>query len=159
MRPIVLLLTAALALAACGDGDDGQLSADEYRKRANELCADATREAQDLDPPTSPEEFADYLEEALDLTRKYETRFKDLDPPDELNDLHQRALRLNDGFEKDFEDLIDRVRGADDPIAEFQRSLQRLLPAIQRGDTINRRLKLDECLQSPALRGTPGGPT
>jgi hypothetical protein len=158
MRPIVLLLGATLALAACGGGDDGRLSADEYRKRANELCADASREASNLNPPTSPEGFADYLEEALDLTRTYETRFKELEPPDELNDLHQSAVRLNAEFEKDFKRLIERVRAAANPIAEFQRSLQRLLPAIQRGDTINRKLKLDECLQSPALRGTPGGP-
>jgi hypothetical protein len=159
MRPILLLLTCALALTACGD-DDSALSAADYRKRANELCADGTREALRLDPPRSPQDLADYLQRALDLTGKYEDRFAELEPPNELESLHERALRLNDEFNRDFSRLIRRVRSADDPVATFQRGLQRLLPAFQRGDEINRRLKLDECLQAPALRGTPpAGPS
>jgi hypothetical protein len=156
VRPIVLLL-AAVAIVACGD--DSGLSVGEYREKANELCDQANREARRLDPPISPQGFADFLERGLELSRKYEARFKDLDPPDEVKDLHEEALRLNDEFEKRYEAMVERVRQADDPIAEFQRSLQRLLPAIQRGDSMNRRLKLNKCLQSPGLRGTSQGPS
>jgi hypothetical protein len=156
VRPIVLLL-AAVAIVACND--DSGLSVGEYREKANELCGQANREARKLDTPTSPKEFADFLERGLELSRKYEARFKDLDPPDEVKDLHEEALRLNDDFEKRYEAMVERVRNAHDPVDEFQRSLQRLLPAIQRGDDLNRRLKLHECLQSPALRGTSQGPS
>ena len=156
MRPIVLLLGCAL-LAACGS-DDGGLSADEYRAQSNELCAEANREVKRLQAPTSPIELANFLERGLELGRKYDQRQSELEPPDELEKLHAQGERLTDRLNREFEQLIEDVRQADDPFTAFQLGLQELLPEIQEADNLNRRLKLDECLEVPGLRGTGPGP-
>jgi chromosome segregation ATPase len=157
MRPVVVLLACA-ALAACGGDDDGNLSTEDYRDRANELCAKANDEAEKLDPPTSPDELADFLERGLEVGRDYDQRFRDLDPPAELERLHERAVRLSDEFEERFERLIDQVRAADEPLKALQDGLQSMLGDIREGDELNRRLGLDECLEVPALPGTGEGP-
>ena len=158
MRPIVLLLAAAL-VAACGSDGDGELSAEAYRERANELCAEAEDRIAKIDAPRSANEVAGYLERALELSREYDRRFRELDPPQELEPLHDRGVRLSRRLDERFEDLIDDVRGAAEPVRELQRGLQRMLDDIREADELNRRLKLDECLDVPGLGGSAPGPS
>lgn len=157
MRPIAVLLAGALLAACGGDGGDGELSVEEYRDKANQLCTEANRDVREVDPPTSPDQLADFLERGLKLSRGYDERFEDLDPPPELEELHERAIRLSERVNQKFERLIEDLRSAGEPLAEFQQGLQGLLPDIQAGDSLNRELKLDRCLEVPGLQGgTPG---
>jgi hypothetical protein len=154
------VVLAAALLAACGsDGDDDGLNADEYRDRANRICAEANREVEGLDPPTSPDQLADFLERGLELGRSYDRRFRELDPPDELEDLHERGVRLSERLDERFQSLIDRVRAADEPLAELQRGLQGLLSQVEEADELNRELGLDECLEVPGLSEPGQGPS
>ena len=73
--------------------------------------------------------------------------------------MHAQGERLTDRLNRKFERLIEDVRQADDPITAFQVALQEMLPEIQQADDLNRRLKLNECLETPGLRGTGPGPS
>ena len=158
MRPIVLLLACAL-LAACGSDDDSELSVEEYRKRANEACAEVQEKVEEVDLPSSPDELAGYLERILDLSRPYDRRLRELDPPDQLAPAHREASRLSVRFEREFEEVIEQVRRAENPLTTFRRELDDLLPEIRRSEELSRRLGLDECLESGTFGEPAPGPS
>jgi len=142
-------------MVACGS-DDPELSVEEYRQRANEICVKLTDKAEGLDPPRSVDGIADYLERLLELARPYDRRFRDLDPPDELARLHDRGVELNRKLDRAFEDIAGRLRASADPATTFRRELEGLLPQIRRADDLFQRLGLDECLAGPQLGPSPG---
>ena len=146
-----------MTLAACGS-DDGGLSVDEYRQRANELCSQVNEKVEDLELPASPDELAGYLERLLALARPYDRRARELDPPEELEDLHRDSVRLSRRFERKFEEVIEQVRQAENPLTTFGRELEELLPDLRRADEISRELKLDECLEN-SLGDAPAPPS
>ena len=111
-----------------------------------------------IDPPGSAAELADYLDDALRIQRKYNELTTELDAPEELEDLHERGVRLARRLDEDFARVVERVRRSDEPAVALQREVKRLLPEIREVDRLNRELGADDCL-GEGLGQPPADPT
>jgi len=157
LRPPLLALGAvALAVAAgCGGGDDepapdgGALTKAEYQKQGNALCKEAVAEVGRVPTPRAPDQIADYLERTFAVAEETNGKFESLEPPKELREDHEQAVRLSEDFEGVSDQLVERVRQADDPRAAIQREFRKLAgdPVFKRSQDVTRRLGLDECLE------------
>jgi hypothetical protein len=129
-RPLVALaaLGAAALVAGCGGGDS-TLSADEFRERADAVCADAGERLDALTEPTAGEEVLPYLETGLPIQAEELERIRELEPPDELQAAFDEALELNQQRQDLIRQAADRIEGGEDPqavIAEVGPELERL---------------------------------
>ncbi len=151
------LVGLALLIAGCGgdDGDGGDsLTKAEYQKEGNALCREAFAKVRDIDEPTSPEEIPDYVDRLFDLSFSYTDEFEALEPPDELKDAHDESVRLSEDSKEQTDELVERLREAENPPAAAQREFQELLrsPEFKRSLEVTRKLGLDACLEL----GAPG---
>jgi hypothetical protein len=132
--PLLLVLLASLAPAACGGGgDDGgeQLSADEYRAQARQVCRDADRATARVKEPTraTSEAIVDYFERLLQANERSTDRFQELNPPEELEAAHADALKANRDGVAEVRRVITELREGGDPrevLTEAQTRLERL---------------------------------
>lgn len=110
--PLAVLVTLGLAFAACGD-DAEELSKDDFIEQADELCADAQDEIDDLGDPESedPEDVAAFLEDGKEI---YEGLAEDLDglapPGDDADEVDEVFGKLDELIEK----LDDAIAAAED---------------------------------------------
>ncbi len=153
LATIALAGLAGLALVAavgCGDdeGDSGALTKTEYQKRGNALCREAVSEIEELDPPNSPDEIPDFAERLFDLSYSYTDDFEALDPPAELREAHDEMLRLSEGAEEEGDELVERLRSAENPQKAFLRELREMVesPEFERNVDRLRELGLDDCV-------------
>ena len=127
---------AAFALVGCGDDT---LSAEEYRERANRICSEADRQVRRL----ARGNLRTQVERNADATDRTRARFERLEPPDELRDKHDAAVRNGRevlflwraaarNFERDGSDALLNV------IEEVGR-------LVREGDAVARDLGLDDC--------------
>jgi hypothetical protein len=145
----------AIALAACAGGcGDDEPPADQYRDDANALCAEARRDADALSQPRTPDEVEPYLREALALNREYDERFRDLDPPEELRDQHDEAVRLSGEGERLIEDIADDLAAGDPPAEVFEESLPKLLRYSRQSNRLARQMGLPDCVEPLPLPGS-----
>jgi hypothetical protein len=145
----------ALALAACaaGCGED-ESPADEYRDDANALCAEAKRDVDALSQPGTPAGVERYLREALELSREYDDRFRALEPPEELRDQHDEAVRLSRRGELLLEGLADDLGAGDPPAEVFEGSLPQLLRYSRQSNRLARQMGLPDCVEPLPLPGS-----
>ena len=141
----VLALLASLALAACG-GDD-RLSASEYRAEAKKVCQDADRATARVEEPTraTSDAIVDYFERLLKANEQSTERFTNLEPPEELQDAHDDALKANRDGVREVRRVISELREGGDPrrvLTGAQSRLQKLS-----GDAADaaQRLGVPEC--------------
>jgi hypothetical protein len=135
------LLAAAAGLPGCGDDSGGdQLSATEYRERANRICREAEREARRLERASVREQ----LEQSADAAERSQERFEQLEPPDELRDKHDEAVRkgrealeLLREAQREFEG--DRAGSVLGVVGELER-------VVREGNAVARELGLDDCV-------------
>ncbi len=145
--------TALVTGAGCGGDEEsgdgassgGPLTTTEYRKQGNALCKDAVREVEAIPVPKSPDAIAGYLEEVFDTSEQVNDEFVKLQPPEELQADHERAVELSKEFEKTFDGVIERVRGASDPQAALRDEFRKLVPELETAQKLNTRLGLEEC--------------
>jgi len=71
---------ALLAGTACSDQG---LSKEEFIERADAVCAEAEEQTKDLQPPRSPEELAEFTDEAQRITGELLSDLRELEPPEE----------------------------------------------------------------------------
>ncbi|MDX6554476.1 MAG: hypothetical protein QOD86_671 [Miltoncostaeaceae bacterium] len=160
----LVVVGASLAIAAgCStDSDDpaattgnttaGGLTAAEYRQQANAACVDTEAGIGALDSPSSPtaEQTADILSDGLDIQQTGIDRLKALDPPDDLQANHDKAISLLEQRQTLTQQLLSRIRDGES-VADLTQSLG---PQIQRlrtqGDDVARDLGLDECIDGPS---------
>jgi hypothetical protein len=132
---------AGLALCACGASGD-ELTAEEYRERGNRLCREAAEAAGRLEGSGLRAQIERSVEEA----EEYQDRFEELQAPEELRELHDRAVRQGREALELLREAKEAVEGGDEP----GRSLLELGPELDRvlrqGAETSRELGLDECV-------------
>lgn len=136
MRPrMILPVLAAAALVACGSET---LSAEEFRQRADEICAEGERQIDEAgeeftprlesnDPAEQQAALEEFTTEAVGLSRDGLDDLRALDPPDELaSDVDAWLDAFESNVERleqlDGEELAELVTsGEEDPFAEANR--------------------------------------
>jgi hypothetical protein len=114
--PLTVILLA-LGLVACG-GDDAPSQAD-FAKSAEKICADQAKQLQNLGKASSPDEFAEQLDKAIDATRSSIDDLGELDRPE--GDAGKKAEQFVNAVETDIEkkglpvleDLRDGIKAND----------------------------------------------
>ncbi len=152
-----LTALALFAAAGCGGDDDpggGALTQAEYQKQGNALCRDAISEAKDVEVPTSPDEIPDYVDRLFDVSFGYTEEFEALEPPEELQEAHDESVRLTDDSKRLTDELVERLRDAENPQAAVLREFRKLAETenFKRSQEVTRELGLDDCLDV----GAPG---
>jgi hypothetical protein len=146
-RPLAVLLTltALLALAACG-GDEG-LSAEEYRSQARQICQDADRATEAVEEPTraTSQAIVDYFKRLLQANERSTKRFESLDPPDELQDAHDDALRANRDGVREVRRVISELEEGGEPREVLTGAQTRLEGLSRDAADAARRLGVPEC--------------
>lgn len=141
-RRLAVALGAAAALSACGSG-----STEDYRAKAADICGDAAKSAEDIQPPTRAAQaaIADYFERLHDVSDRATDRFAKLDPPDELQDAHDDLVRANREAGKQVGTIVERVADGEDPekvLIDAQTRVRETTAAAQKAAE---RLEVPEC--------------
>jgi hypothetical protein len=85
----------------------GGPSDERLPRDANAICAEAERKIEALPAPATVEGFEPFLRRGLQISKRYDRRFRALEPPPELRDQHRRAGRLSRRAERLVESLLD----------------------------------------------------
>ncbi|MDQ3866316.1 MAG: hypothetical protein M3304_05760 [Actinomycetota bacterium] len=99
MRAFATAIVAVgiVGLAACGgDGAGGELSAAEFRERADAICTDTAKKVDAVPQPRSLDEVETYFDRVVPIFRDQTDRLKELDPPDDLQEDWDRAMELQE---------------------------------------------------------------
>ncbi len=147
-------LAVAVAAGCGGDGESGALSKAQYTEQGNKLCRDAVDAANEVEPPRSAEEIADYVDRLFEVSFGYVDDFEALEPPEELRGAHEESVRLSKDSRQLVEDLVERLRAAKSPQTALPREFQELAATkeFRRSQEVTRELGLDDCLDL----GAPG---
>lgn len=145
-RPVPALLTLTVVLAACGGGNK-QLSAAEYRAQAKKICTTADKETGAVKEPTRATNAAivDYFRQLLKANERATQRFKELDPPDELEKAHDDYTSVNSQGADEVNKLIAELGKGGDARKVLQGAQRRLQELGKRADEAARRLGVPEC--------------
>jgi hypothetical protein len=152
LAPQFAAAVSALATAAAGCG--GEESADEYREQASALCTESVREAESITPPRGQSGWDAFLRETLEVARSYTRELDQLEPPEELADLHEQVRRLNQRAERLTERLRDDLAAGRPPRDLLPAYLQELLSIARRDNRLAREMGLPECVTPLPV---PGG--
>jgi hypothetical protein len=74
-----MAISACLLGAACSGG---ALSKEDFVAQADEICAAAERQANDLQQPTDPSQAESYASELEEITQGYIADLRELEPPE-----------------------------------------------------------------------------
>ena len=128
MRAAVLVVTAALALAGCGDDDDGGPSREDFIAEADALCERLNERVEQVNQtqPTNLEELREVLDEGLEVTDEGLEEFEQLEPPEEIEDEVDEFL----DEAREQREVLEDAREADS-VVEGAQILRDRLPAIR----------------------------
>jgi hypothetical protein len=147
VAPFTVLLLA-LVPVACGGSDAP--SKGEFVKSAEQICADAAKQLNDLGKATTPEEVADQLDQVIDETQKSVDDLSDLERPE--GDAGEDAKKFVDALESDIEDkgipALEKLRDAikDKDTKAAQQAYQELAAIETTGsDKLAKQLGADGC--------------
>ena len=143
-RPLVTLALATL-LAGCG-GDD-KLSTEDYRAELRKICSASDRQTNEVQEPTraTPEAIADYLTRLRDINAKTIKDVEALDPPDELQAAHDRALKANREGRAKVDAVIEELEGGGDPTQVLTEARKELEASSRAAKQAARDVGVPEC--------------
>ena len=95
MRRLLVVLLLVVPLTGCGGGNE-RLSASEYRQQAGDICRKANAKLKAFDNPKSVEDFRQLAKKAKRIVGDALDDYRDLKPPESLQDAHDRWLKLED---------------------------------------------------------------
>lgn len=153
----MLMSLAAIVLigAACSSDD---LSADEYRAEADQICRSAEQAIGAPALASDPAGAADELRKALPALERQVSGLENLDPPGELAGDHDESMELLNEQLDLVSELVQRIDAGDEaPIIIAQEIVPRLQGLAARSDAKARDLGLVECGQ-PMPNGTAESP-
>lgn len=107
---LAVVVGAAALIAGCGGGSDSP-SADEFRERADAICADANREIDELTEPTSADtdEVLPFLTSGLTIQQSQIDELRDLEPPSDLEGTWNEAIDLLEQRQALIQEAADRI--------------------------------------------------
>lgn len=145
MRRTALTLALTCALVGCG-GDDS-LSADEYRAELRKICAESDKQTNGVQEPTraTPEAITDYLTRLRDINATTIKDVEALEPPDELKDAHERALKANREGREKVDAVIEELEGGGDPTQVLTEARKDLQESSQAAKQAARDVGVPEC--------------
>ena len=147
MRRLVAILALALLLAAAGCGGEDELSPDDYRAELRKLCQDADKKTNAVSEPTraTREAIADYLTRLRDINAQTIQRVEELEPPEDLQDAHDRALEANREGREKVDAVIDELEGGGDPTQVLTEARKDLEASSRAAQQAARDLGVPEC--------------
>ena len=87
----------ATAASACGGGDgNGELSAEEFRKQADAICAEFEAKLDAVEPPASADDIERFVNEAVPIIEEGTNELNSLQPPEEFEDEWTRVEEINE---------------------------------------------------------------
>lgn len=117
--PLALFAAGAIAVACGDDDDDDRLSQEEYFAEVDTLNGDVDASAEEAFSAETADEGIDVLVTAVDT---FEEGLRDLNPPEDIEDLHDQYVAAVDEFTDFLEGASEDVEeGA--PIDELQNVL------------------------------------
>lgn len=125
----VAALGAAALIAGCGGGGSDALSGDEFRERADAICADADERLDTLTEPSTGDEVLPFLQAGLPIADEELQRLGELEAPDDLQATLDEAQDLNQQRQDLIQQAADRIEGGEDPqavVGEVDPELERL---------------------------------
>ena len=128
-----LLLAFGMVAGGCKNGGGGALTLEEYFQQLDELDNDLNEQSDALfapledvqDPGEAVEQLRDIFPQQAGLFQDFRGGLADLDPPGEVEDLHNEALEAFDGVIAAVDGLVgqlDSVESFDDLDALFAES-------------------------------------
>jgi hypothetical protein len=148
LRRCAALATVAAAtatMAACGGNGNGELSEDEFRQQADAICSEYEGKLDAVEPPSSPDDFERFVNEALPIIEEGTQELNDLNPPADFEDEWSRVVEINE----ENLDTIRNVRTAleDGDVEEAQRLITEAGENEEESDRLAQQLGLTECGQ------------
>jgi hypothetical protein len=152
LRRVRTRLIASLAVAlvattaACGGGEDGRLSQEEFKKQANAICDKYDSRIQALEAPSSPEEVSGFVDRVIPLLQEGISELRALKPPAEPECDYDRMLDETAKAVPAARQLADAAKEND--AAAVQEALAAARNADQASDAIATKLGLTGCASS-----------
>lgn len=165
---LLVIATAALAIAGCGGDDDtttastgasgatgaggSALTEEEFVSQADAICADVNGQIEGLQAPTASDDLAtlsDFAQQGLDIVEPAVEQFQALVPPEDLQDQWEDYL-------SSVEDQVDLDRQlADAAAAGDTQEVNSLVDQLNAGNNNQAAadLGLDECAKDPEPQG------
>ena len=135
-------MAVVVPVAGCGGGDD--LTSDEYRRMAGEIC-DRANDAE-ARASTETRRTAAKLREVTRITVEKARDLVELDPPPELEEDHERLVSGFHGQGEALEDeLIPRLDAGKDPTKAWEIAQVKAAPFNNRADFAAADLDVPEC--------------
>ena len=135
----------ALALAGCAGCGTTPLSLTQLRSSATQVCQQATKRAQRIPNPASPEAADAFLRRGIGVLRSEFAGLRALRPPNNLADTYRASL-------DDLSEQVRLLREADqhlaagaDPVMAVRRLQAQLAPLESRADANWRSLEIPAC--------------
>jgi hypothetical protein len=150
----VLLGILTVLLAACGGGSGGasstgggtSLSAADFRKQADAICARYEQKLSAIGQPTSASELGDFVDQAVPLIEQGNNDLKQLEPPPELQADWDKAMAIQDENLQKTRDLQDAVHKNDQ--AGIQTALADLGSNQAESQRLAAKIGLENCGQA-----------
>ena len=148
-QPSPLLVAGLVALAfagtAAGCGEDDTLSAQEYRTQATKICTDSEKETDAIKEPAAEKDVEPFLTKGIEVTNGYVESFKELAPPEDLQDKHDAAANAISAQVDRLEALRDEIKGGTDAEKAFSSASTALDTGEKDTDAKFRALGLAKC--------------
>lgn len=127
-----LVLSGLLLVTACGGGDDAKAA---YVEQASAVCSDAQADFEALTVPTTPQGFAPYADELVEVVASAEDELSRLTPPeDDAVELEEKVLGPLAALVEEGMSYAEQVRAAGDDQTKLL-SLLSKRPSVQGIDT------------------------
>lgn len=127
-----LVLSGLLLVTACGGGDDAKAA---YVEQASAVCSDAQADFEALTVPTTPEGFAPYADQLVEVVAGAEGELSGLTPPEEdAAELEAKVLGPLAALVEEGQNYAEQVRAAGDDQTKLL-SLLSKRPSVQGIDT------------------------
>jgi hypothetical protein len=135
----------ALLTSGCG-GDEGSLTADEFRDRAEAVCREI--EETEVRPPSDASDVDRYADEFVEVFEASANDLHELEPPEEFAERWDEYLELVDDAMAMVQGFREEIDGAtQEEIAQLAQEFSVDFEDIERrGHEIEGELGLNECI-------------
>jgi phage-related minor tail protein len=145
IRGVIAISAAAVVLGGCGGGNGGgeEMTADEFRQQADAICAEFEGRLDDLGRPESLDDLQNFVSEAVPIIEEGNAQLQELNPPDELQEQWDRAMKINNEQLETVRDLREAVEDGDQ--AHVQELIEAGNEANTEADQLAADLGLEDC--------------